>query len=282
MTVNTNPTNHQAQYDAIYLSPHLDDAAFSCGGQIFMQTSAGQSILVVTVTAGDLPAESTSELAQIIHDRWQLAEDIVARRRAEDALACRLLGADYIHWDFSDCIYRGDPETGEPLYATGDALFGEVHPADESFLDQLVYRMSDLPPHNRLFLPLAAGHHVDHQLTRAAGERCFGTKRVLYYEDYPYVRNEEALRAVLQTRANPNHSNRWKPQAIGLNEAALEAKVAAVLAYESQLSTFFTGSPDVEHQIRAFAQKVLAESAEAATHTGDIPAGAERIWQHSH
>ncbi|MEZ4728018.1 MAG: PIG-L family deacetylase [Caldilineaceae bacterium] len=42
-------------YDAIYLSPHLDDVALSCGGQIFGATRTGQRVLIVTITAGDPP-----------------------------------------------------------------------------------------------------------------------------------------------------------------------------------------------------------------------------------
>ncbi|MFQ5421191.1 MAG: PIG-L family deacetylase, partial [Anaerolineae bacterium] len=68
-------------YDAIYLSPHLDDAALSCGGQIFTRTSAGESVLVVTVMAGDAPPGLSSPIVEELHGRWQLPEGTVARRR---------------------------------------------------------------------------------------------------------------------------------------------------------------------------------------------------------
>jgi LmbE family N-acetylglucosaminyl deacetylase len=275
-------------YQVIYLSPHLDDVVFSCGGQIYRQTSAGMAVLVVTVAAGDPPAVAPSEFVQLLHERWQLTEvaevegkgaiaTACAGRRNEDALACRILGADYVHWDFLDCIYRLHPETEEPLYQTRDDIFGDVHPADE-LAGQLRRQMAALPAHQQLFVPLTAGHHVDHQLTRAAAEQCFGTTNLLYYEDYPYVLDRTALDAVLDA----NDRGQWEPQVMKFSEAALEAKVAAVLAYESQLSSFFTDHHDVEVQIKAHARRVLEESAEAAGDTVITPAGAERIWQHSH
>lgn len=285
-------SDRRREYQAIYLSPHLDDVVFSCGGQIFMHTSAGEQVLVVTVTAADPPAVPPSEFAQLLHARWQLTDDAVAARRAEDQLACQILGADYLHWNFLDCIYRQHPQTGEALYATVESIFGDIHPSDE-LLDQLTQQMGILPPHDRLYLPLTAGHHVDHQLTRLAAERCFGSAAaVYYYEDYPYVRDEAALLATLEA-GGPGNS--WEPILIPLSEAALEAKVAAVLAYESQLSTFFNGVRDVEVQIKDHARRVaesppfkvkpLTSNAEGVAdgqiEQPDIPApvGAERVWQ---
>ena len=39
--------------DHLYLSPHFDDAALSCGGQIATWTAAGQSVLVDRTTGED-------------------------------------------------------------------------------------------------------------------------------------------------------------------------------------------------------------------------------------
>ncbi len=42
------------RYEHIYLSPHLDDVALSCGGRIVKQRSKGENVLVVTVFTGDI------------------------------------------------------------------------------------------------------------------------------------------------------------------------------------------------------------------------------------
>ncbi|MBK8430550.1 MAG: PIG-L family deacetylase [Chloroflexi bacterium] len=133
-------------YHALYLSPHLDDAVLSCGGQIAQQTAAGLPVLIVTLMAGDPPARPLSAFAQKLHDRWQLdAATAVAARRAEDTAACDLLRADLQHWDIPDCIYRADPATGTALYNDGGAIFGSVHPADKQLAAELALAWRNCP-----------------------------------------------------------------------------------------------------------------------------------------
>ena len=79
--------------DWIYLSPHLDDAVFSCGGRIALQVRAGRRVWVVTVCAGS-PGGPLSDYAQVLHTYWGLAEtDAPAARREEDRAALARLGA---------------------------------------------------------------------------------------------------------------------------------------------------------------------------------------------
>ncbi|HXF63595.1 MAG TPA: PIG-L family deacetylase, partial [Caldilineaceae bacterium] len=172
-------------YEAIYLSPHLDDVALSCGGQIFQQTQAGARLLIVTVMAGDPPA-AVSGYARSLHERWAV-EEATAARRAEDLAACRILGAEPLHWPIPDCIYRCHPLTGKPFYLSDDDLFGEAAAEEAGLAAELAERLAALPPHGRLVAPLAVGHHVDHQLVRQAAELACGPERLLYYEDYPYA-----------------------------------------------------------------------------------------------
>lgn len=252
-------------YDAIYLSPHLDDAALSCGGQIFLRTAAGQSVLVVTITAGDPPLASVSDYAQSLHERWALATGAVAARRAEDLAACRRLGADALHWDVPDCIYRLHPVTGQPFYRSDVDIFDCLHPEEIGLVDDLADRMRGLPPAGRIVAPLTADHrvnaehagrHVDHQLTRRAAERAFGD-RLWYYEDYPYAQEPGALDGVLSARAGE-----WQAEVTPLTADALAAKIEAILAFRSQLSTFWRNRAELEQQVVGYSERV----------------GGERVW----
>jgi hypothetical protein len=146
-------------------------------------------------------------------------------------------------------------------------------------MEQLARQIATLPAHEHRYLPLGVGHHVDHQLTRAAGER-HPKQATFYYEDYPYTQREGAVAATLaETTPATAAPHSWRPSPLTLSEAALQAKIAAVLAYESQLSTFFTSPADVALQLTAYARQVLAESSAAPTTLGATPAGAERVWQ---
>lgn len=248
-------------YDSIYLAPHLDDVALSCGGQIYEQTQAGQRVLVVTITAGDPPAQ-VSGYAASLHTRWQLAVDAAreatAARRAEDLAACAILGAAALHWALPDCIYRTHPATNLPFYVSDADIFGAVAPAEEYLIDDLAQQITELPPHGQLVAPLTVGHHVDHQLTRLAAEQAVGPAALLYYEDYPYAQQPGSLAQVL---GNPPQG--WRPLVNPLSAAALAAKFEAVVAFRSQVSTFFAGRADLEAQIRAFAAQT----------------GGERLWR---
>jgi LmbE family N-acetylglucosaminyl deacetylase len=246
-----------SRYDFVYLSPHFDDAAFSCGGQIHSHAQNGKSVLIVTVMAGEPTDNLVSDYARGLHERWQLHNDTVAMRSAEDVEACRILGADHMHLKAPDCIYRVHPETDQPLYSVRPEIFGDVHPADRGLVKELSGLIAELPACDRLYVPLTVGNHVDHQITRMAAERSNRTK-LLFYEDYPYAREPGALQAVIGT-GNVG----WLPIVMPLKEEDLRAKVDAFMAYRSQVGTFFADKSDLETQVNEYSKKV----------------GGERVWQ---
>jgi LmbE family N-acetylglucosaminyl deacetylase len=275
-------------YDHLYLSPHFDDAALSCGGQIALHTAAGQSVLVVTVTAADPPEDFPSETVRSLHRRWTdslaaggvdssaAVASMVAQRRAEDNAAFARLGADVLHLPFLDCIYRAGLD-GAPLYPGPMDMFGPPHPADEETGQALVEAFAALPAAGRVYLPLGVGHHVDHGATRRAGERVFAAP--FYYEDYPYTMAPGALEEILP----PESRSDWTAETIWLTEAALAAKTDAVAAYHSQLSSFFAGYNDLVARLREEGQRVMIAALGAAL-DGDEPppagfVGGETLWQ---
>lgn len=242
-------------FSAIYLSPHLDDVTLSCGGQIYQQSCAGQRVLVVSVMAGEPPL-AVSDYAQSLHDRWELLVDASAARRAEDLEACRILGAEALHWTVPDCIYRSDPATGAPLYLSDDDIFGDVHAAETYLVEQIAGFLDALPPAEHVFAPMTIGHHVDHLLVRAAAERVYG-QRLVYYEDYPYAQETAKREHALSAEPQP-----LTPTVIPVSEEARRAKIEAILAYRSQLSTFWTDNADLERQVFGYLDAV----------------GGERVW----
>lgn len=246
----------EAFYDTILLSPHLDDAALSCGGHIYLQTTAGQSVLIVTIMAGDPPAANVSPYAQQLHDRWEFQTEAAARRREEDHTACRILRADCLHWAIPDCIYRHDPLTGESYYNSDQDIFGPVHPNEKNLQDVLIEKLAKLPRHGRVLAPLSVGNHVDHQLTRMAAESCFGTE-LIYYEEFPYSADAGAVDTLIASGRGI-----WHSQTFPHSQAAMEKKIEAIAAYDSQMSTFFLDRIDLEQQVYNYSQRI----------------GGERIW----
>lgn len=244
------PSGHDEQ---IYLSPHLDDVALSCGGRIWQQARSGASITVITVFAGAPDAgRALSPFARELHARWGTPEDAVRTRRREDQEALAVLGAHAVHWGYQDCIYRRTAE-GTVAYPNEEALWGPIDPVDTSLIRRLRDRVAALTSTSAgsLYVPLAAGGHVDHRIVRRAAED--SGARLTYYEDFPYAQDAESLKA-----ATLGHA--WDVEAVPLSEAALRAKVTAIARYASQLSTFWGSREAMAESVRAYARQIGAGS----------------------
>jgi LmbE family N-acetylglucosaminyl deacetylase len=230
----------------IYLSPHLDDAALSCGGLIWEQVKNGQPVEIWTICAGFPPATPLSPVAQALHDRWQTPDNLreaVSTRRAEDVLACRRLGATYLHFDIPDCVYRRLPG-GEPVVSTDQGMFAPIHP-QETYLVEQVYRQlkSSLPVQARLVCPMTVGGHMDHLIVRAAAE--WLGRRLLYYADYPYAAQHSQELAAALVSFTRHYS-------LPVSAAGLQAWQDSTAAYQSQISTFWADRKVLDAKIKAY------------------------------
>jgi LmbE family N-acetylglucosaminyl deacetylase len=232
------PGDRLPSYDAVFLSPHLDDAALSCGGQIADRVLEGQSVLIVTVFAGDGPSARRSPLARKIERGWNLGDDGMEKRRAEDEEACGLLGAACEHWSFQDAIHRRDPASGGPVYDTLPELLSPPKPVDEPLVERIAARLDTLAPFGTLFAPLAVGGHADHFLTRWAAEEAVDPEHLVYYEDYPYSRRTRAVEHALE---GEGIGAAWRPERVPVSAAAFRKRTRAVLAHRSQLWPLFKG-----------------------------------------
>ena len=262
------PTYH------LYLSPHYDDAALSCGGTIHRQVGAGQAVLVVTLCAAPPPVRAFSAYAETLHQKWGEPEDAVATRRQEDEAALAILGAEGYYLSLSDCIYRGAAPTGPWYYNSDPDIFGQVHPAELPLADTIAGAVAELIPQleeSLIYAPLGVGHHVDHQLThKAAWQLRAQGYTVCFYEDYPYADpgypfttfgegNRYNLAAAL---AEPRPA-RLRPQLYPLSEEDWQAKIKSVAAYPSQISSLFVNEAAMVTHLRNYAlaigQGTLAE-----------------------
>ena len=115
----------------IYLSPHFDDVALSCGGLVWEQSQARENVQVWTICAGEVPPGPLSPFAAELHARWEAGQNAPAERRVEDLAACRAMGAVHRHFDLPDCIYRRGLDQTTHLYASEEAIFGPIHPEEE-------------------------------------------------------------------------------------------------------------------------------------------------------
>ncbi len=214
----------------IFLSPHLDDAVLSCGGLIWQQIQAGSRVEIWTICAGDPPVGPRSAFAVQIEQRWKTGADSTAARRTEDARACLRLGAQAVHFDLPDCVYRRLPD-GAPLIQGEEDLWQPIPRVELPQVDQLAAQIAQrLPPRCRLAVPLSLGNHIDHRLVRAAALQAKGTLH--FYPDFPYAAHSDV-------NLNPYIERNWRRERFAISEAALNAWQDAVACYASQISSFW-------------------------------------------
>lgn len=245
----------------VYISPHLDDVALSCGGLVWEQAQAGQRVSVWSICAGDPPLGPLPPFAQSLHTSWNTGREAVAQRRAEDIESCARMGASWRHFSVPDCIYRRGEKDGEPLYASEESLFNRLHSSEANLVHKLsaelaqsLRRLAPNPERNvaaerdiKLVCPLTLGGHVDHRLARAALESL--GQSLWYYADYPYVLDHAGELTHLQGLG-------WEAVVFPISERGLKAWEQAVAAHASQISTFWPDLDSMKAALRDYLQQV--------------------------
>ena len=226
------------------VSPHLDDAVFSAGARLAEHAMAGDAVTVVTCFTGNVAQPTGFALACQLDKGLGSEIDYMALRRAEDAEACAAIGAEPLHLPLLEAPHRG--------YDSAAALFGNRLPGD-TVLPDLVAALERVAADYRpdlVYAPCGVGNHVDHHLVREAVTRVSAETRVVWWEDYPYAMREPAPPVDVARRP--------------VNGAAAERKMAATLAYRSQLGFQFGGAAAAEAALRDWRMEGFSLSPAAA------------------
>ena len=204
---------------ALVLSPHLDDAAFSCGGTLARLVQDGWSVTLCTIFTRSVPSPTGFALACQTDKGVPPEADYMALRRAEDAAACRALGVTPLWLDWPEAPHRG--------YHDATALFGPPRADDTAWA--LAGSLPTMPA-DLVLAPQAIGGHVDHVLLVLALRR--EVRPILWWIDFPYASRPEAPRP-------------FAPAMTALPELHLSgdaaARLAACAAYRTQLGYQFGG-----------------------------------------
>ena len=220
------------------VSPHLDDAVFSAGARLAEHAMAGDEVMVATCFTGNVARPTGFALACQLDKGFRAEVDYMALRRAEDVEACAAIGAEPLHLPLLEAPHRG--------YDSAAALFGR-RLASDAALPDLVAALEQVAAAchpDLVYGPYGVGDHVDHHLVREAVERVFASTPVVWWEDYPYAMRQPV----------PPPDVVREPVA---DEAAAR-KLAATLAYGSQLPFQFGGADAAEAALREWRVEGLA------------------------
>jgi len=225
----------------MFISPHLDDVALSCGGYLSRLADAGKQVIIVTVATEDVPENfSLSPMMKWRHIIWRQGNSPFLVRRCEDISAASILGVQFEHFDMLDAIYRCD-RFDNPLYPEKITKV-PIQALDRvDFLPILCTKLKKIlstwaGEQIQVYCPLGIGEHIDHIIVRSAVEEVFESQKIIYYEDYPYIAK---LSSIQHPNEPSNTFENWKTIIVKLSSGEIEARIAAVASYASQIPILF-------------------------------------------
>lgn len=225
---------------ALFISPHLDDAPFSCGGTLARLAAESWQTIICTVFTKSVPRPAGFALACQLDKGLPAEVDYMKLRRAEDCRAARTLNAsETLHLNFAEAPHRG--------YASAEELFGFIKTDDEIWrhVAEHLALLEDIHQPDLIFSPQGLGNHVDHRQTVRAVLESLTLKKTCWYRDVPY--------AIRQPSALSNDLLIDNLSEISLDISPyLELKIAACAAYQSQIDFQFGGASELEKALRRF------------------------------
>lgn len=228
---------------ALLLSPHLDDAAFSCGGLAARLAAQGWRVTLATLFTATVPNPQGFALHTQTSKGIPPHVDYMALRRREDVEAGRCLGVSrVVHLPLPEAPHRG--------YASPDALFGSLLPYDEIDLplaDHLRRLAAEERP-DLILLPQGIGGHVDHRIAIRAALAADLPGVHAFWRDTPYVMRPSASLA-------PAPETPGVPWSVAAEVTGfMPQRLAACAAYRSQLGYQFGGERRMAHALAGYAR----------------------------
>ncbi len=224
------------------VSPHRDDAAFSCGLLIVALLRADCAVTVVNLFTRSNYAVAGCGVALDGTDRTAA---VSAERRAEDARAMDTLhaaakwkGSLTLHdFDWLDAPLRLNVETEQVLLVP-------LEPAElDSQVQSFAEHLSFLREFDLVLSPLALGDHIDHRIARDAAARVTAPDCLAFYQDLPYAARLSEIELLRQTAAALPAGMRTCTVHAGCGKSMKEN---LALCYSSQIL------PDVAAEIAAY------------------------------
>ena len=229
---------------ALFLSPHLDDAAFSCGGTLLrLADDPDWRVVLCTVFAASVPDPQGFALRCQTDKGIPAGVDYMALRRAEDeACAASARVDDARRWSYREAPHRG--------YGSPADLFAGIHDGDnvwQALGDDLAALDDEVRP-DLVFAPQGLGNHVDHLQTIRAALAAWPVERMMWYRDTPY--------AIREPDARPAHLLRMEedlfPCRVLLSSGVLERKIGLCALYASQIGFQFGGPAALREKLTIF------------------------------
>lgn len=233
--MNSNPKT------ALFVSPHLDDAAFSCGGTLIKLASEDWRVILCTIFTASVQRPQGFALSCQTDKGLSPEADYMELRRAEDFEFAQFTNvSELIHLDFAEAPHRN--------YQSATELFAGIK-TDDKIWQRVKIKLGEINDKfapDLIFAPAGIGNHIDHlQTIQAILESNFAAQTV-WYQDTPYVvRHKNALPS---SQLN-NLNLRLQPLDIS---GTIEQKILAANLYRTQINFQFGGAENLAIVLREF------------------------------
>jgi LmbE family N-acetylglucosaminyl deacetylase len=213
----------------VFVSPHPDDAALSCGGLIANLRARGKPVAIVTIFCGPGPLPRLTPYQRLAlgfgaQEKWQPGDDAfdagepgsepgaepgASPAAAGSPAATADLGAPtpaevmavrraedeaFARFASASIQFVGLPDAVFRGYQGDAQLMGPPRADDPAPIGELRTALAEMHP-SALYLPLSIGGHVDHRQARRAAIALLAEPgslyldRAIFYEDFPYALN---------------------------------------------------------------------------------------------
>jgi LmbE family N-acetylglucosaminyl deacetylase len=231
---------------ALFISPHLDDVAFSCGGTFAKLASENWRTILCTIFTKSVLNPKNFALRCQTDKNLSPAIDYMKLRRSEDYQAAEILNAaEVLHLNFLEAPHRG--------YESAPELFAGVKEGDEIWrpVTEHLDLLREIHQPDLVFAPQGLGNHADHLQTIRAVREVFPAEKAFWYRDTPY-----SIRQPYATESDLLPSEAAKTFCD--IEPYLDLKIAASTAYQSQINFQFGGAESLKTQLQAFHREEAA------------------------
>lgn len=232
-----------------FISPHLDDAAFSCGGLINHLSGKTKVVVITIFTSAGKTNHTLSAIryAQMCGYGRREIMRFYKDRRKEDRELWHSIGVKFVHLGFKDALWR--PKRGmswlerilsilinEPRYIypthrlhVAKGVISKHDVVNIKKIENKILKITGRSKNKLVFCPVGLGGHVDHIITRSVCKKIFDEP--IYWEDSPYnIYHKHTDNFVKQ--------NDLKKHALIIDQ---KARHAMYPAYKTQFGKLFDG-----------------------------------------
>lgn len=189
-----------------FISPHLDDAAFSAG-ELIIRLAKNIDVTVVNVfTKAGGGKDSLSARAYLKQANAKDKTAFFQERIAEDNAAFSPKNVKIVNLGFEDALWRVD-EMGKLLYPTYrlHVISGNISKRDKKNVAKITQSIGNLfSGHDSnfvIFAPAGIGKHIDHIVARISVSKF---PNVIYWADFPYrIKSGNANEFIKKHRFTP-------------------------------------------------------------------------------